>query len=73
MRRYQPIWLALKKKRELTVTCAPEHRCRLRKAVIKEKDLDLEHKEIYYDKLRARLLPNGIHFTLTRDGFANES
>ena len=44
MRKYQPIWLALKEHRTCTIS-APKHlHARIIKAVIKEKDIDLLYK-----------------------------
>lgn len=44
LRKYEPIWLQLKATGKVKVACAAEHRARIRKAVYKEKDLDVAYK-----------------------------
>lgn len=64
MRRYQPIWEALKVHRHLQVECAKSNQRRLIKAVIKEKDMDKEYKIIAHCRLYSKKLDNKVEFWL---------
>lgn len=44
LRIYYPAWLELRKRREVTLRVAPHLVARVRKAVIKEKDMDTSYK-----------------------------
>lgn len=64
MRMYLPIWEALKQDRNCTVICNSENRARIIKAVIKEKDMDIEFKEIHGCTLVTYNDPDGVTFSL---------
>lgn len=43
-RKYEPAWLLLKQRRVVTLRVAPHLVARVKKAVIKEKDMDITYK-----------------------------
>lgn len=69
LRKYEPIWLQLKQTGKVRIACAPEHRARIRKAVYKEKDLDVAYKiqadmEKKFMRLEVVFKGNTIEFRL---------
>lgn len=47
MRRYQPIWEALKKKKTAKIQCKNQDKAKIKKAVTKEKDQDTAFKTAF--------------------------
>ena len=50
MRKYEPIWIELKKNKVAAIKATPQLHSRIRKAVIKEKDKDVGFKLTEADK-----------------------
>lgn len=44
-RTYEPVWQTIKEKKSVKVACANDMRARIKKAVIKEKNMDTEFKD----------------------------
>lgn len=67
MRKYLPIWRKLKKDKFCEVKCAPSVQKKIRKAVQKEKDMDISFKKLTAEcpqNLRTLFTQDGIYFYL---------
>lgn len=58
---YEPAWLALKERREVILRVAPHLVVRVRKAVIKEKDMDLPFKFLQDEEGSRKLYMRSIY------------
>ena len=68
-RTYEPVWQTIKAKKTVKVACANEMRARIKKAVIKEKNRDLDFKDKTTGIFRLKVtMGNG--FVLFRLGHA---
>lgn len=64
VREYEPIWTLIKSRKRVKITCAPDVMARVKKAVIKEKDIDKEFKRKCWSKLTVVEQEDGLLFML---------
>ena len=68
MRKYEPIWTALKQKKIIKIKCKAAEKARIKKAVTKEKNIDLKFKEETKHSylLETDVVSEGLIFRLVR-------
>lgn len=67
-RLYEPVWLLLKKDKEVTLIVRPHNLPKVKKAIIKEKDMDINFKELNEevgDKVYLDISYNRSNYNLT--------
>lgn len=64
VREYQPVWEKIKAESQCVISCAPDSRAKVKKGVIKEKDMDEEFKLLGFTRLEVTEIPQGLLFIL---------
>jgi hypothetical protein len=64
VREYKPVWDRIKTEGKCVISCAPDNRAKVKKGVIKEKDMDEEFKILGFTRLEVIENEQGLIFKL---------